>query len=269
MFCHQKQATTLLIVVLHRHMTYIEYSSFDPVFFLHHANVDRLFAMWQVLNPGTYVEPTAAAYATFTNSMGQIQDNETSLTPFRDNSSSGFWTSLSARNIETFNYQYPETQNSNGTGLAQLQARVRQSINALYTPVNNVSGITRRQSSPGTAAYRAWTVNILAKKNYFGCPFTVQIMTNNNVLNSHFVNAPLGVFSSAVTISASVPLAKVPVMGTLSYRVVLADGTVVAGNSSAVTISLISHDVRPQLNRSQFPIYSDYTHHGAISGTAQ
>jgi tyrosinase len=33
------------------HMTYIDYAAFDPSFFLHHAMIDRCFAMWQALNP--------------------------------------------------------------------------------------------------------------------------------------------------------------------------------------------------------------------------
>lgn len=35
------------------HMSYIEYSAFDPIFFLHHAMIDRCFAMWQALNPNS------------------------------------------------------------------------------------------------------------------------------------------------------------------------------------------------------------------------
>jgi tyrosinase len=27
----------------------LEYSAFDPLFFLHHSNVDRIFAIWQEL----------------------------------------------------------------------------------------------------------------------------------------------------------------------------------------------------------------------------
>lgn len=36
------------------HMSELDYSAFDPVFWLHHANVDRLFAIWQALNPTSY-----------------------------------------------------------------------------------------------------------------------------------------------------------------------------------------------------------------------
>lgn len=35
------------------HMSWITYSAFDPVFMLHHAMVDRVFAMWQIINPNS------------------------------------------------------------------------------------------------------------------------------------------------------------------------------------------------------------------------
>jgi len=32
-------------------MSFTDYSAFDPIFFMHHAMVDRSFALWQILNP--------------------------------------------------------------------------------------------------------------------------------------------------------------------------------------------------------------------------
>jgi len=40
-------------------MGFISTSSYDPIFFLHHANVDRLWAAWQVTHPGSL--PTVEA----------------------------------------------------------------------------------------------------------------------------------------------------------------------------------------------------------------
>lgn len=39
-------------------MADLRVAAFDPIFYLHHANVDRLFAMWQALNPDSYITPT-------------------------------------------------------------------------------------------------------------------------------------------------------------------------------------------------------------------
>ncbi|TGO50344.1 hypothetical protein BOTNAR_0396g00080 [Botryotinia narcissicola] len=56
------------------HMSYIDYSSFDPLFFLHHTMIDRCFAIWQALNPDSYVTPREASYSTFTMAAGTTQD---------------------------------------------------------------------------------------------------------------------------------------------------------------------------------------------------
>lgn len=55
-------------------MTYLDYSAFDPIFWLHHAMVDRCFALWQVLYPDSYVEPMAAVEQTFYNPVGEVLD---------------------------------------------------------------------------------------------------------------------------------------------------------------------------------------------------
>lgn len=35
------------------HMNVVTYASFDPIFMLHHTMVDRVFAMWQSINPNS------------------------------------------------------------------------------------------------------------------------------------------------------------------------------------------------------------------------
>ena len=39
------------------HMAFVSFSAFDPIFFLHHTNIDRLFAIWEAINLDTYVVP--------------------------------------------------------------------------------------------------------------------------------------------------------------------------------------------------------------------
>lgn len=59
------------------HMEFPEVAAFDPVFWLHHANVDRLFAMWQALYPDSFIAPTANAYGSYYERVGFL-DSETS-----------------------------------------------------------------------------------------------------------------------------------------------------------------------------------------------
>ncbi|KAJ8123927.1 hypothetical protein ONZ43_g235 [Nemania bipapillata] len=107
------------------HLAIIAYSAFDPLFFLHHANVDRIFAMWQVIHNDSYVVPTAAVYASHTQNQGDIEDIQTPLKPFFVNDTS-FWTSDMVRKLETFGYTYTEVAN-------KTRAEVIATINRMYT----------------------------------------------------------------------------------------------------------------------------------------
>ncbi len=125
------------------HLSIIQYSAFDPLFLLHHVNVDRIFAMWQVLNNDSYVTPMAAIYPSHTTAAGQIQDAETPLTPFFANRSS-FWTSDMVRDYEVFGYTYPEVSTN-------TRSDVVTAINRLYTHYSpaTISMKRRRKRSIG------------------------------------------------------------------------------------------------------------------------
>lgn len=110
------------------HMLYLSYSAFDPIFFIHHCNVDRLQALWQSLYPNTYVEPARQQGGTYTIPSGSTQGADSPLTPFHRNRQGTFWTSNSARTTTVFGYTYPELQDNPSN--AQLRSR----INNLYGP---------------------------------------------------------------------------------------------------------------------------------------
>ncbi|OTB08796.1 hypothetical protein M426DRAFT_7516 [Hypoxylon sp. CI-4A] len=92
------------------HFAIIAYSGFDPLFWLHHTNVDRIFAMWQVLYNNSYVVPQSAVYSSHTTSPGQVEDVQTALTPFFVNETH-FWTSEMVRDHTVFGYTYADVAN--------------------------------------------------------------------------------------------------------------------------------------------------------------
>jgi tyrosinase len=59
------------------HMSYLDYSAFDPLFMLHHAMVDRVFAVWQALHPDSYVEPMFSVEQTYTTARNSLLDGDT------------------------------------------------------------------------------------------------------------------------------------------------------------------------------------------------
>ncbi|KAI5926790.1 hypothetical protein F4810DRAFT_724400 [Camillea tinctor] len=119
------------------HLAIILYSAFDPLFFLHHANVDRIFSMWQLIYNNSYVVPTPALYGSHTTAEGQIEDSRTPLTPFFANETS-FWTSNTVRDHEVFGYTYPEVANKS-------RSQVIDSINKLYTRYSPATMLTERR----------------------------------------------------------------------------------------------------------------------------
>lgn len=137
------------------HLAIIAYSSFDPLFFLHHANVDRIFAMWQIIHNDTYVIPTAAVYASHTQNQGDIEDIQTPLKPFFVNDTS-FWTSEMVRNHDTFGYTYAEVAN-------KTRAEVVAAINHLYTDYSPATIILRSKQRP--AAHGGQSINHQTFKN--------------------------------------------------------------------------------------------------------
>ncbi|KAJ4338876.1 hypothetical protein N0V87_003561 [Didymella glomerata] len=90
------------------HMTNAAYSAFDPVFWLLHANIDRMTAIWQALNPDSWVTNQSNPTATFTSEAGAYADEDTPLHPFHRSKAGDFWTSASVRDHTVFGYTYPE-----------------------------------------------------------------------------------------------------------------------------------------------------------------
>ncbi|KAF3919116.1 Tyrosinase [Orbilia brochopaga] len=119
-------------------MSYVPYAAFDPVFWLHHTNIDRLFAMWQGLNPTAYRFSARSGSGSFALPAGAQEDLNTELRPFRV-SGNQFYTSASVASTKTFGYSYSEIADWNQSPSPQGNSgNIIAAINRLYgrgTPV--------------------------------------------------------------------------------------------------------------------------------------
>ncbi|KAL1637014.1 hypothetical protein SLS58_009540 [Diplodia intermedia] len=82
------------------HMSETEVAAFDPIFWLHHCNIDRIFAIWQALNKD---------FIAMTDDPKHRAD--TPLYPFRlaeKKSDKEFWDSEASRSPTAFGYTYPD-----------------------------------------------------------------------------------------------------------------------------------------------------------------
>ncbi|KAI5792061.1 hypothetical protein FPQ18DRAFT_389582 [Pyronema domesticum] len=138
------------------HMSTVDYSAFDPIFWLHHVQVDRLSAMYQATHPGQVVTPQNATPVFARRVNAQTMDTiDTPLWPFRK-ANRQYYTSRdvsTAGSIWGLGYAYPEVpvsyQNSPQEDLASF---VTSRINALYSPASSPAAPGARALVPGVNA---------------------------------------------------------------------------------------------------------------------
>lgn len=114
-------------------MADISRAAFDPIFWLHHCNVDRLMAMYQASHPNTYLGPEPRS-PTFALHLPGTDDLSTPLYPFRHPNAKE-WTShdvKTAQSIFNYGYSYPEVP----PGLSDdaLRQFTSEKVNELYGP---------------------------------------------------------------------------------------------------------------------------------------
>jgi tyrosinase len=142
------------------HMAFIQWSAFDPVFFLHHCMVDRILAMWQALHPNTWVSPSRALVRSYTTRQGQVQSASTALTPFFSHENGTFWTSDAVRDHTVFGYTYPELvrgPSRSGDNVKALSRLSKQAVNRLYGSFSPASLFIREMRAQGFKGSRPTT----------------------------------------------------------------------------------------------------------------
>lgn len=124
-------------------MTSVDIAGFDPIFWLHHCNVDRLWALWQAMNPQREtawnlgnVNTALPEITPWNNTGGPIEN--LGLLPFRKSIDSAgrdvWWTVRECRDFKAFNHTYPELKNWGVSTREALASEVIQTVRALYGP---------------------------------------------------------------------------------------------------------------------------------------
>jgi len=189
------------------HMSSPNVAAFDPIFYLHHANVDRLLSLWSALNLDVVVNRSPNDQAgTFTLSPSTTLDVSTDLSPFWD-SESTFWQSGKLfndskhfYNTDTLGYTYPDFATINRNQPAQVKDAAQKSVNVLLqqTPesIFNVNS-----DNDDVDQWYNWTARIRVKKFELGRSFSVLIflgevpkeskdwLGSNNLVGIHHVFA--------------------------------------------------------------------------------
>ncbi|KAH9907483.1 Di-copper centre-containing protein [Xylariomycetidae sp. FL2044] len=107
-------------------------SSFDPLFTLQHANIDRLVSIWTALNPDkTYQNSTYSSGGLYATAAGEAITKDSPLKPFYQAGGQSFHTGVSVQALTDFGYTYPELEGV-GTDVSQNRRLIISHINKLY-----------------------------------------------------------------------------------------------------------------------------------------
>ncbi|KAF5633637.1 Tyrosinase [Fusarium tjaetaba] len=92
------------------HMSSVPVAGFDPIFWIHHCQIDRIFAIWQAANSGDddkhwFNELPGAEH----QALGGASLHPFRKWPIKPAKEDRYWTSDSAKHTDTLGYTYAET----------------------------------------------------------------------------------------------------------------------------------------------------------------
>ncbi|KAI1645927.1 Di-copper centre-containing protein [Daldinia loculata] len=91
------------------HMAHVPLAAFDPIFWLHHCNVDRMTAIWQTLHEDPWFDGSDARdedLGTYSIEFGHRDKPTDPLRPFHKEDGQ-YWTSSDVREVTALGYTYP------------------------------------------------------------------------------------------------------------------------------------------------------------------
>ena len=151
------------------HMNHVAVSAFDPIFWLHHTNIDRLFAIWQGLHdsgdPSTWIERSRNldSVGTWTTLRGGWEDKTTPLTPF-NRTNTEYWTSDGVKETVPFGYGYPETQSWEYLDKEAFKNSIKRKIKDLYRVGSLATAVASKSASVKTELASRAKVLLAAEK---------------------------------------------------------------------------------------------------------
>ncbi|KAI1812818.1 common central domain of tyrosinase-domain-containing protein [Poronia punctata] len=178
------------------HMAEVPVAGFDPIFFFHHCNVDRLFALWQDVNQLSdknwfdKEDDQLTDDGNWSNKEHELDTPLTYLSPFHRDTKSTYFTSDDVRDFKKYGYTYPELQPwlakyKDGQGNFDVNAYindVEDQIRNLYSP-ENASDVGKAQGFT-SLGFEKWTKDIIVNITYDrfafgGVPFTIYLFVGD------------------------------------------------------------------------------------------
>ncbi|CBX98175.1 hypothetical protein IAQ61_010273 [Plenodomus lingam] len=154
------------------HMYHLEIAAYEPIFFLLHAGVDRLTAMYQLIVPDSYVSPGNIQKPMAQWNTGEPKNSYTPLKPFTKDNAGNYFNSMDVRETRSLGYHYLETAD-------RSYQQVARAVTALYGGGSNTM-TKRTDDKTGQFLGRSfkegdyhYVLNIIASKFAMDGSYTV------------------------------------------------------------------------------------------------
>lgn len=137
---------------------------------LHHANVDRLSALWMAVHfNATHQSESYATNGLYGTASGENITAGSPLKPFYQANGRTFHTGLSVASLDTFGYTYPELEEL-GRDQDQGRKAVVSRINDLYGSANDGTG----------SAGEEWFVEVSVNRSELVLPCNIGVYVGRN-----------------------------------------------------------------------------------------
>ncbi|KAG8423585.1 hypothetical protein J3458_000472 [Metarhizium acridum] len=242
-----------------------ELSGFEPLFMLHHTQVDRLWAYWQFIDPSqASFSGSYRGQSRFSTPQGTIINQDSPLQPFSDRKLR-YHTPRSVSSIKGMGYTYEGLEHWRKSA-AQLRQDSIQTINSLYAPP---SAFAKRGGSQAKTRHfahveldraqveRPCSVKVFIAGKRAGTIPVMLFPANGNLRSSLSIDAFLTKGSSSNgTLEAIEHLVQVEISK--------ADGTVIPLDKvDSLNITLEQASITPAASRNDFPKITDMKEHAA------
>ncbi|KZT39063.1 Di-copper centre-containing protein [Sistotremastrum suecicum HHB10207 ss-3] len=184
------------------HMSIVPVAAYDPIFWLHHNNIDHYFAVWQTLNQDVWFskpsEQLKDPNGNWSTVPGTVPTPKTPLAPFHTDTHATYFDSDKVRDWTKYGYTYPELQPWLPKYHVGGQFNHELYILDIRTQVNKLYGTTRDQffsidSGADVLDKEDYVVNVEYERFALGGePFVIHILIGNNKVGqvSNFSSPP-------------------------------------------------------------------------------
>ncbi|KAJ7501178.1 hypothetical protein B0H11DRAFT_1713961 [Mycena galericulata] len=160
------------------HMGNVPLAAFDPIFWMHHANIDRVFAIYQALYPSEKLSWWVKDETIYTDDNGNdttlVLTPESLLAPFHKDTAGATYDSNGVRHIADLGYTYPELQPWKFASDIEYRINIFAQVRKLYAPHSKI-----------LAARADYIVNVVYERFALGgIPFTIQVLLNDKIVGS-------------------------------------------------------------------------------------